>query len=77
MKKEIQNIMNYYYSDISQARANGFEAIMFPLCTNYETYTLSNSEDMDDLYEIATESGWNQFVVLNLFSNQQTFYQST
>lgn len=71
MKKKIQKIMDYYYLDISLARANGFEAIMFPLCTNYETYTLSNSDDMDDIYIIATESGWDKFVILDLSSHEK------
>jgi tRNA splicing ligase len=70
MKKELQQLIKKFSGEISQASANGFEAVMLPCDDDYESYCLDYIEDEDYIYDLADEFGWNRFAIIDLLGNK-------
>ena len=51
MKLNLENFLLKYSSEISQAKANNFEALIIPIYDN-DVYPLNNINDEDFIYEI-------------------------
>lgn len=71
MKKNIAKITSFFKPQISQAKANNYEAIILPLDCEYEPYCLNNIEDQEHIFDIADDFGWDQFLIID-FINQTT-----
>ena len=70
MKKiNIESFLANFKSEISQAKANSFEALIIPF-DDYDVYPFDNINDEDFIYEIADDFGWERFVVINLLNNK-------
>ncbi len=73
MKKNIAKIKSQFSSEISQAKANNYEAIMLPLECEYDPYCLNNIEDIDHVLDMANDFGWDQFLLIDLLKRSETF----
>ena len=73
MKKNISKIKSFFKQDISQAKANNYEAIILPFDCEYSPYCLNNIEDKEHILDIATDCGWDQFLIID-FINQTSQY---
>jgi hypothetical protein len=73
MKKNISKVQSFFKSHISQAKANCYEAIMLPLDCEYEPYSLNNIDDVEHICDIATDYGWDQFILIDLINNKTEF----
>lgn len=68
MKLNLDNFLLNHSSEISQAKANNFEALIIPLSDN-DVYPLDNINDEDFIYEIAEDCGWTEFVIIDFIKN--------
>jgi len=73
MKKNISKIKSFFKQEISQAKANNYEAIILPFDCEYDPYCLNNIEDEEHIFDIATDYGWDQFLIID-FINQTSRY---
>ena len=67
MKQNLDNFLLKYSREISQAKANNFEALIIPLSDD-EVYPLNNINDEDFIYEIAWDCGWIEFVLIDFIN---------
>ncbi len=67
MKLNLENFLLKYSSEISQAKANNFEALIIPIYDN-DVYPLNNINDEDFIYEIADDCGWDEFVLIDFIT---------
>jgi len=70
MKLNLDKFLQKYSSEISQAKANNFEALIIPI-SDYDVYPLNNINDEDFIYEIADDCGWEEFVIIDFINNQK------
>lgn len=70
MKKLLHKAKETYHLQISSAKANHYEAVMFPLNCEYELYCLVQTDD-EYICDIAHECGWDRFVVIDFFTNTE------
>lgn len=68
MKLNLDNFLLKYSSEISQAKANNFEALIIPI-SDYEVYPLNNIDDEDFINEIAWDCGWEEFILIDFINN--------
>ena len=68
MKLNLDNFLLKYSSEISQAKANHFEALIIPI-SDYEVYPLNNINDEDFISEIAEDCGWVEFILIDFITN--------
>ena len=68
MKLNLDNFLLKYSSEISQAKANNFEALIIPIY-DYEVYPLNNINDKDFINEIAWDCGWEEFILIDFINN--------
>ena len=68
MKLNLDSFLLEYSSEISQAKANNFEALIIPT-NNNEVYPFDNIDDKDFIYEMADDCGWDQFVIIDFLKN--------
>ena len=73
MKKNITKIQSFFKPQISQAKANNYEAIILPYDCEYEPYCLNNIEDEDHIFDIAADFGWDKFIVVDFINNTSKF----
>ena len=73
MKRNISIIKSFFKQDISQAKANNYEAIILPFDCESNPYCLNNIDDEEHILDIATDYGWDQFLVID-FINKSTEY---
>lgn len=73
MKKNIALIKSQFSSEISQAKANSYEAIMLPCECEYDPYCLNNSEDQDHIFDMAEDFGWDKFLLIDFIKRSETF----
>lgn len=73
MKKHVTKIKTFFTSEISQAKANLYEAIMLPLDCEYDPYSLSNSEDDEYIFEIADDLGWDKFIIIDFIKGSEKY----
>ena len=67
MKLNLDSFLLKYASEISQAKANNFEALIIPLSDD-EVYPLNNINDEDFIQEIAWDCGWIEFVLIDFIN---------
>lgn len=70
MKKNISKVKSHFKSEISQAKANSYEAILLPFEVDSDPYCLNNIDDEEYIFDIATDYGWDQFLVIDLLTNE-------
>lgn len=75
MKKQLQlkKVKQYYSSDIKLAQANNFEGVILPITCDFEFHGVYDSQDMEYIYEIALESGWDNFVLIDFINKTEKF----
>lgn len=73
MKRNIQKVKSFFKQEISQAKANHYEAIILPFDYESNPYCLNNIEDEEHILDIVTDCGWDQFLVID-FINQKMSY---
>jgi len=75
MKKK--SILNYlkglYFNELVFAKQSGFEGVMIPIDSDSELCYLESCRD-NDLYNIAEESGWTNFAVINFVNNIENIF---
>ena len=69
MKLNLDNFILQYSSEISQAKANNFEALIIPI-SDHEVYPLNNINDEDFIYEIAEDCGWEELIIIDFINNK-------
>lgn len=70
MKKELQQLIQKFSTEISLAEANGFEAVMLPCDDDYDSYSLDHIEDEDYIFDMADEFGWDRFAIIDLIGKK-------
>jgi len=73
MKKNISKIKSFFKQEISQAKANNYEAIILPFEHESDPYCLNNIEDEEHIFDIATDYGWDQFLIIDFISDNTRF----
>jgi hypothetical protein len=73
MKKSLQIIKSNYLDEISLAKANGFEGIMFPTTGEISSLEIMDIEDTDSLVDLAEDCGWDKFIIVNFKTKKDTF----
>lgn len=73
MKQKLQSLKNRYSAQIAHAKANQFEAVMIPLNSEYDLMCLNNIDDMEYIYDLAMESGWEKILLIDLIDNKEHF----
>ncbi len=63
--KILARIEGQYQSEISLARANGYEAVMISSDGEYDLHYIENAQDKNYIIESAYEFGWDKFVVVS------------
>lgn len=71
MKINLHKIKAHYSTDISQAKANSYEAIMVPVEFELDTYCLNNIDDEEYIYEIADDYGWDKFLLIDFINDTE------
>lgn len=73
MKKVLQKVKNYYSNEINLAKANDYEAVILPASCDYELHGVYDSDDMDYIYDIALQSGWDNFILIDFINKTEKF----
>ena len=76
MKLKLDKFLLKYTSEISQAKANHFEALIIPIA-DYDVYPLNNISDKDFIYEMANDFGWSEFIIVDFINNKKTIVDLT
>jgi len=75
MKKK--SILNYlkglYFNELVFAKQSGFEAVMIPINSDSELCYLESCDE-DYVYDIAEQSGWTNFAVINFVSKMENIF---
>jgi len=71
MKINLEKIKSYYNNQISQAKANDYEAVMIPLECEYDLYCLNNIDESEYIYDIATDYGWDRFLLIDFLNKTE------
>lgn len=71
MKFNATQIKSHYNLEISQAKANHYEAVLVPFELELDIYCFNNIEDKDSIFEIANDYGYDQFLLLNFIDNKE------
>ncbi len=71
MKKHvISDIKSKFYQELFFAKQNGFEGVLLSLDTDADPYYLDTIEPQDELYLIAEDFGWEQFILIDFVNNK-------
>lgn len=72
MKKHIQKILqkvkNNYLYEISLAKANSYDGVILPVDSECDIHSISDIDDIDYIYEITSESGWDRFIIIDFIN---------
>lgn len=71
MKFNLTQIKSHYSLQISQAKANHYEAILVPLELELDIYCFNNIEDKDYIFQIASDYGYDRFLLINCINNTE------
>ena len=71
MKINLNKIKSYYGTEISQAKANSYEAVMVPIECDLDIYCLNNIDDEDYIIEVANDYGWDKFVLIDFINKTE------
>ncbi|HFU76276.1 MAG TPA: hypothetical protein ENK66_08530 [Arcobacter sp.] len=64
-KKKYVQIKNFFVREISLAKQNNFCAVLLPLETEYDPYYLDTNLEIEEIYEIGNDLGWDRFYLIN------------
>jgi len=70
MKLKLDSFLQNYSQEISQAKANNFEALIIPI-SDYDVYPLNNIDDEEFISDIAIDCGWEEFILLDFINNSR------
>lgn len=74
-KKSILNqLKNLYFEQLLFAKQSGFGAVILPINCDSEPYYLEEMSDEEYIYDIAQESGWSKFAVINFSKNVENLF---
>ncbi len=68
MKININKIKSNYNTQIAQAKANNYEAVMIPIQCEYDLYCLTNIDDEEHILNIADDFGWDKFLLIDFIN---------
>ncbi|MGB6329766.1 MAG: hypothetical protein WBF48_12650 [Halarcobacter sp.] len=71
MKIDLSKIKLHYSNEISQAKANNYEAVIVPLEYDFDIYCLNNIDDEDYIFQIAEDCGWDRFILIDFINNNE------
>lgn len=76
MKKKLvlHRLKNLYFEQLSFAKQSGFGAVILPMNCDSEPYFLEEFNDEAYIYEVAEESGWVEFAVINFTKNVESLF---
>jgi hypothetical protein len=77
-KQNIKTLKKYFAREISLARENEFSSILLPFDLEYEAYPLDSLVDIEELYNIGNDLGWDRFCYINFDSKHESiidFYE--
>lgn len=57
--------------DISIAKSNNFCAILLPYDLEYEAYFIDCDVDLDEIYNIGSDLGWDRFYYIDFVQNTE------
>jgi hypothetical protein len=63
-KRVLEKIEVQFATEISLARANGYEGVMISSDGEYDLHYLEDSKDKEYIYAIAYEYGWDKFILV-------------
>ncbi|MEA1914126.1 MAG: hypothetical protein U9N30_02310 [Campylobacterota bacterium] len=74
MKKHIQKIKSANAEQILLAIANGYEAIIvsYDYDDSQNTHCFNNIDDLDYVYSVTQDYGWDTFILIDLIKNTET-----
>ncbi len=70
MTKSTHLLKLEYFTQISQAKENGYEAVLIPFNDDCDLICLNNIDDKDYIMDITYEFGWSKFLIMNLSTNK-------
>lgn len=70
-KSKYTYVKSHFSREISLALHNNFSAILLPLEDDYDPYYLDSELDLDDVYEIAEDLGWDRFYYIDFISKKE------
>lgn len=73
MKKVLQKVKSYYLNEIKLAEANGYEAVILPISCDYELHGVYDSDDLEYIYDIVLQSGWDNFIIIDFSKDTEKF----
>lgn len=65
MKANTRCVIDSFKKDISIAKADSYKAILLPFDLNYEPYYLDFVDDIDYIYDVAYDFGWDRSLLIN------------
>lgn len=71
MKINLNKIKSHYASQISQAKANNYEAAIVPIEYELDIYCLNNIDDKEYLLEVAHDYGWDKFIIIDFINKKE------
>ena len=71
MNKHIKVVKTKYTNQISLAKVNGYNGVMVPVQCDYDLYNLDNIDDIEYIYDMALESGWDKFVLIDFINGTE------
>jgi len=74
MKTDLNKLKSYYSNQISQAKANKYEAVMVPLEYDLGIYSLNDITDEDYILQIAEDYGWGDFIIIDFINNTEKLF---
>lgn len=76
MKKKsmLNRLKNLYFNQLLFAKQSGFGAVIIPVNCDSEPYYLEEINDEEYIYEVAEQSGWSKFAVINFTKNVEGLF---
>ena len=72
-KHKYVQVKNFFAREISLAKQNDFCAILLPTETEYDPYYLDANLDIEEIYEIGNDLGWNRFYIIDFETKTEKF----
>jgi hypothetical protein len=71
MRINLDKIKSNYATEISQAKANNYEAVLVPVEYDLDIYCLNNIDDENYILEVATDYGWDKFLLIDFINKNE------
>lgn len=73
-KSILNRLKNQYFTQLVFAKHSGFEAVILPMNCDSEPYYMEDSQDKEYMNDIASESGWTQFAIIDFVKKVESTY---